>query len=129
MRCSFLTVAFVIVAAGYLCYSNAFSQTAATSPSDLPPQQTAADIKDHTANLGILESMIYFDHCAFGRQDTLIVREAYGGFVKRLAGVKVVRPDQVPMTLSAKDCHELATEIKGIIGWHAREGDRPAYQE
>jgi hypothetical protein len=94
-----------------------------------PSTRTAADIKDHTANIGALESILYFKHCSFDSHDSAVVREAYHGFVKRLGGVQLVVPAPEAITLNAEDCHGLATNINGLVGWHAREGNRPASQE
>jgi hypothetical protein len=98
-------------------------------PTETPSTRTAADIKDHTANIGVLESILYFNHCGFNGHDSAIVRAAYHGFVERLGGVKPVVPAPEALTLNAKDCHDLAIEISGLVGWHAREGNRPASQE
>jgi hypothetical protein len=100
----------------------------ASAPS-LAETRTAADIKDHTANIGALEAILYFDHCSFSGHESAIVREAYHGFVKRLGGVPPVVPAPEAITLNAEDCHDLATNINGLVGWHAREGNRPASQE
>jgi hypothetical protein len=100
----------------------------ASAPS-LAETRTAADIKDHTANIGVLESTLYFNHCGFSGHDSAIVREAYRGFIKHLGGVKPVVPAPEALTLNVKDCHHLATSINGLVGWHAREGNRPAFQE
>jgi hypothetical protein len=94
-----------------------------------PSPRTAADIKDHTANIGVLESVLYFNHCSSSGHDSAIVREAYRGFLKRLGGIKPVVPAPEALTLNAKDCHDLATNMNGLDGWHAREGNRPAFQE
>jgi hypothetical protein len=39
---------------------NAVSQTSAPSLTETPSARTAADLKDHTANVGALESILYF---------------------------------------------------------------------
>ena len=108
---------------------NAVSQTSAPSLTETPSTRTAADFKDHTANVGALESILYFKHCSFSGHDSAIVREAYHRFVERLGGVKPVLPAQEVLTLNADDCHDLAIEINGLVGWHARDGKRPAFQK
>jgi hypothetical protein len=116
------------VVAPFFVY-NAVCQTSAPSHTETPSSRTAADIKDHTANIGVLESILYFNHCSFSGHDSAIVREAYQGFVKRLGGVKPVVPAPEALMLNAEDCHNLAKEINGLVGWHAREDNRPASQE
>jgi hypothetical protein len=122
------TIAATLLAAvvGPFFVNNGVCQTSAAEP---PPTRTAADIKHHTANIGVLESVLYLKHCSFSGHDSAIVREAYRGFVERLGGVQPIVPAQEALTLNAKDCHDLAIEIHGMIGWHAREGNRPASQE
>jgi hypothetical protein len=124
-----IRAAFLAAIVGSLSLYNAISQTSTPSLAETPSPGTAADIKDHTANIGVLESILYFNHCSFDGHDSAIVREAYHGFVARLGGVKPVVRAQEALTLNAKDCHDLAIEINGMVGWHAREGDRPAFQE
>ena len=128
MRQPIATAALLAVVVGPFFGCNAVCQTA--SPlTEAPSTRTAADIKDHSANIGVLESILYFNHCSFSGHDSAIVREAYHGFVKRLGGVKPVVPAPEALTLNAQDCHDLATNINGLVGWHAREGNRPASQE
>jgi hypothetical protein len=124
-----IMAAFLAVVVGPFFVDNAVCQTSAPPLTETPSTRTAADIKDHTANIGVLESILYFHHCSFSGHDSAIVREAYHGFVERLGGVKPVAPAQEALTLNAKDCHDLAIEINGLVGWHAREGNRPASQE
>jgi hypothetical protein len=121
------TLLAAIVSPFFVC--NAISQTSAPSPTETPSTRTAADLKDHTANVGALKSNLYFNHCSFNGHESAIVRKAYHGFLERLAGVKPVVPAQEALTLNADDCHDLAKEISGLVGWHAREGNRPAFQE
>ena len=130
MRQPTMTAALLAAAAGPFFVYNAVCQTSAPPPMETLSTRTAADIKDHTANIGVLESVLYFKHCSFNGHDNAIVREAYQGFVERLDGVKPIVPAaEEALTLNAKDCHDLATEINGLVGWHAREGNRPASQE
>ena len=129
MRQPTMTAALLAAAAGPFFVYNAVCQTSAPPPMETLSTRTA-DIKDHTANIGVLESVLYFKHCSFNGHDNAIVREAYQGFVERLDGVKPIVPAaEEALTLNAKDCHDLATEINGLVGWHAREGNRPASQE
>ena len=129
MRQPTIAPALLAAVVGQFFVYNAVSQTSAPLGAEAPSTRTAADIKDHTANIGAVASILYFNHCSFNPRDNAIVREAYHGFVERLAGVKPVRPAQEPLTLNADDYHELAREINGMVGWHAREGNRPAFQE
>jgi hypothetical protein len=123
-----ITAALLATAVGPFFVYNAACQTSVPF-TEIPSMRTAADIKDHTANIGALESNLYFNHCSFSGHDSAIVREAYRGFLKRLGGVKPVVPAPEALTLNAKDCQDLATNINGMVGWHAREGSRPASQE
>jgi hypothetical protein len=124
-----IRAALLAALAGPFLGYNAVCQTSAPSQTETPSTRTAADIKDHTANIGALESILYFNHCSFSGHDSAVVREAYHGFVKRLGGVKPVVPAPEAITLNDEDCHDLATNINGLVGWHAREGNRPASQE
>ena len=129
MRQPTITAALLAALVGTFFVHTAVCQTSAASLTETPSTRTAADIKDHTANIGVLESILYFNHCSFSGHDSAIVREAYHGFVKRLGGVKSVVPAPEALTLNAQDCHDLATNINGLVGWRAREGNRPASQE
>jgi hypothetical protein len=129
MRQPTIAAALLAAAVGSFFVDIAVCQTSAPPPTETPSTRTAADIKDHTANIGVLESILYFNHCGFNGHDSAIVRAAYHGFVERLGGVKPVVPAPEALTLNAKDCHDLAIEISGLVGWHAREGNRPASQE
>jgi hypothetical protein len=81
--------------------------TSAPSLAETPSTRTAADIKDHTATIGALQSILYFNHCSSSGHDSAIVREAYHGFAKRLGGIQPVVPAHEAITLNAEDCHDL----------------------
>src|ERR1700727_409137 len=60
MRQPTITAALLAALVGTFFVHTAVCQTSAASLTETPSTRTAADIKDHTANIGVLESILYF---------------------------------------------------------------------